>query len=448
MFQFLDALRGSSAATVEGLLELLVERQCLADELIVAEGKHSADLYVVMSGIVSVFYTGGAGERRELAQLGPGALFGDIAWLEGSAATASVRALESSVIGSFNGAALHRLADERAEFGRDLYRALAWQSSERVRRLTATLQQLRVRRDLPDANADTQALVDGVGDLKSALAMADREMLENKGVLSPERMTALQALLNAALDLVQTTLASPALQATPSRRDDLVGFLQRELLPYVRLTETTERFYSKPRGYAGDFQTIRQIYANRPGGTGRLGPPIDACFLQRGPSQAVRNRRGLLAAEINAAIARQGRAHVMSLACGPAAEAFDSFAALADRSSLVFSGLDIDRQALDLPPQHLIYSIGLIDYFNDEFVVALVNWAHAKLAPGGRLILGNFHPRNADKQFMDHVLDWKLIHRSEDDMNRLFEASAFGGPCSRILYEEQRINLFAEGIRH
>jgi hypothetical protein len=26
---------------------------------------------------------------------------------------------------------------------------------------------------------------------------------------------------------------------------------------------------------------------------------------------------------------------------------------------------------------------------------------------------------------MDLVLDWKLIHRSEDDMNRLFLASSF-----------------------
>ena len=94
-----------------------------------------------------------------------------------------------------------------------------------------------------------------------------------------------------------------------------------------------------------------------------------------------------------------------------------------------------------------MYSIGLIDYFRDDFVVKLLDWIYDRLAPGGRVILGNFHPRNPIRALMDHVLEWSLIHRTEEDMNRLFERSKFGRPCSRILYEPERINLFAEGIR-
>jgi hypothetical protein len=48
---------------------------------------------------------------------------------------------------------------------------------------------------------------------------------------------------------------------------------------------------------------------------------------------------------------------------------------------------------------------------------------------------------------MDHVLDWRLIHRTEDDMDRLFAASAFGRTCTNIRFEEQGINLFAAGVR-
>jgi hypothetical protein len=105
------------------------------------------------------------------------------------------------------------------------------------------------------------------------------------------------------------------------------------------------------------------------------------------------------------------------------------------------------RRTLDLPPQHLVYSVGLIDYFSDPFVIKLLDYVHELLAPGGRVILGNFHPRNSAKALMDHVIDWPLIHRDESDMNRLFAQSRFGRPCSRILFEEQQINLFAEGIR-
>jgi hypothetical protein len=75
----------------------------------------------------------------------------------------------------------------------------------------------------------------------------------------------------------------------------------------------------------------------------------------------------------------------------------------------------------------------------DRFAATCVD----HLRPGGRVILGNFHPDNPTKAMMDHVLDWKLIHRSEDDMNRLFRSSKFGRPCDEIRFEEQRINLFA-----
>ena len=105
------------------------------------------------------------------------------------------------------------------------------------------------------------------------------------------------------------------------------------------------------------------------------------------------------------------------------------------------------RQQLEVAEVDLVYSIGLIDYFNDKFVISMMNFAFEILRPGGRIILGNFHPRNPDKAFMDHVLEWKLIHRDEHAMNNLFEASAFARPCTNIRFEEQGVNLFAECIR-
>jgi hypothetical protein len=45
---------------------------------------------------------------------------------------------------------------------------------------------------------------------------------------------------------------------------------------------------------------------------------------------------------------------------------------------------------------------------------------------------------------MDHVLDWHLTHRDEAAMNQLFAASKFARPCSRIVFEDEGIDLFAE----
>jgi SAM-dependent methyltransferase len=258
--------------------------------------------------------------------------------------------------------------------------------------------------------------------------------------------------------------------------------VQAELLPYLLMSESAERWYSKPRGYAGDFLTIAQIYDDVAKGTGRVGPILDRCFLSMSAVHAVQNRRGLLATEIRATLAArvEGPTRVTSLACGPAQELFDVYASLPDPSVLKATLVDIDllalayvsdrrdrkhlkkhmellnenlvylaagRRRVALLEQDLIYSIGLIDYFTDSFVISLMDFIHEALRQGGRVILGNFHPRNVTKAIMDYVLDWKLIHRTDEQMNRLFQASAFRRPCTRILYEPQGVNLFAECIK-
>jgi len=106
--------------------------------------------------------------------------------------------------------------------------------------------------------------------------------------------------------------------------------------------------------------------------------------------------------------------------------------------------LALGREQLDLDPQDLIYSVGLIDYFEDKLVVLLLNSTFGMLRPGGRAILGNFHPSSPMKATMDYLFDWKLIHRSQEDLDRLFSMSAFGRPCTRTQREERGINLFAE----
>ena len=44
------------------------------------------------------------------------------------------------------------------------------------------------------------------------------------------------------------------------------------------------------------------------------------------------------------------------------------------------------------------------------------------------------------------LVGWALT-RTEHKYRRIFEASSFGSPCSRIQFEEEGINLFAEGVR-
>jgi extracellular factor (EF) 3-hydroxypalmitic acid methyl ester biosynthesis protein len=255
--------------------------------------------------------------------------------------------------------------------------------------------------------------------------------------------------------------------------DALIARVREPLMPIMRRAENGWRWYAKPRGYAGDFATIARMYDDEARGVTAVDRLIDRCFLDFPAVIAVQNRRALLCDQIRRTVERGGT-RITSLACGPAREVFDFLpgdatlrATLVDfdaealaycaaqRAALAVEGqvelveanlihVAVGRRALELPPQDLVYSIGLIDYLSDDLVVALLDWIHETLKPGGRVILGNFHPANPTRAIMDHLLDWKLVHRDEAAMHRLAERSKFARTWERIEFEDQRINLFAE----
>src|SRR5580704_1365193 len=58
--------------------------------------------------------------------------------------------------------------------------------------------------------------------------------------------------------LLNRTLGDTSLE-DQSTRDLVGGRVRAEMLPYLLLSENGERWYSKPRGYAGDFLSIAQM---------------------------------------------------------------------------------------------------------------------------------------------------------------------------------------------
>ncbi len=259
----------------------------------------------------------------------------------------------------------------------------------------------------------------------------------------------------------------------------LADEIASQLKPAVSVSGVAGRMLNKPRGYAGDYLTIDQMYANTPYGDDAIARLFDCFILAAAPSCAVRNRRGLLQEIIEQTVQRRAgkTARVLSIACGPAREVSDAFQNIANADRLQVELLDVDEEAIEstgkrmieegldehvsmtrgnalrlrsmkhIGEQDLIYSIGLIDYFEDKAVIRMLDQVHDKLAPGGRVVLGNFHQDNKWKVFMDHGLEWELIHRNEGDMHRLFRASKFGRGCTQIRYEATGINLFAECVR-
>jgi extracellular factor (EF) 3-hydroxypalmitic acid methyl ester biosynthesis protein len=94
-------------------------------------------------------------------------------------------------------------------------------------------------------------------------------------------------------------------------------------------------------------------------------------------------------------------------------------------------------------PQALIYSVGLTDYLQAPFVLNLINWGYDNLLPGGTLIIGNVVPSNPTRAFMDHILEWVLIHRTEEELRDLFARSHFGSTPVTFRTEPSGVDLFA-----
>lgn len=444
---------------------------------LVQEGESVDGLLLISSGVVQARWADLVDSPGPL--LGPGSVLGDISYLLGGVARASVIALEPVDALRLSRQGLETLMDRDPTHGQKVFRALAAINAQRL--LLQTHSQMRDGvAGHGAASLMPESLAAAVQRFKQCAAAVEVDLRRS----TPDPV--IRRDLTAAFDtLVRLTgsLFPPLSGQNPAPDSPALQALRLELLPYLLLTRSAERMYRKPRGYAGDFLTIAWMYADEPGGAGELGTLLDRCFLNQPAAQAVRNRRGLLREELQRALTLtdQRPLRVTSLACGPAAEVFDILLQDPELASQVrFTLVDVDQQALEyvrerlereglasvvrlerrnllhlcigrqqleLEPQHLIYSIGLIDYFDDRIVTRLQTWIRGSLEPGGRSILGNFHTSNPTRGLMDHLLDWRLIHRDEGDMVRLAEAAGFAPGTTQCRLEEAGVNLFAVSTR-
>jgi hypothetical protein len=107
----------------------LVEEQYGPGEVILTEGEEGRHVYVVKSGRVEVIRRKKAGGTEVIAQLGPGAHFGELALLGKTPRTATIRTLEDTVVykmGRGHFAALYTsLSGVQEQFNREMKARLA-----------------------------------------------------------------------------------------------------------------------------------------------------------------------------------------------------------------------------------------------------------------------------------------------------------------------------------
>lgn len=261
------------------------------------------------------------------------------------------------------------------------------------------------------------------------------------------------------------------------------SYLRRVLWDSLLTSEIHRRTNLKPRGYAGDAEMMELLYENRWAGRTLFSKLLHKHAVEQPAAQAVRNRRQLIARQLTdrwSEAGGQGGAPVraLSVACGPAWELRDLFQVPQDAERLHLTLLDQDPAALDcaracvaereaalgraLPVAYVedsvrtmlrtpriaerfghfdfIYSMGLFDYLTPPVARAVVTRLFELLAPGGRLVVGNYHVDNPSRWYMAYWLDWTLYYRTEEELLAL--ASKLEGQRAQVAFDASGCQMF------
>ncbi|MGE0098129.1 MAG: class I SAM-dependent methyltransferase [Hydrogenophaga sp.] len=271
--------------------------------------------------------------------------------------------------------------------------------------------------------------------------------------------------------------------------EDLVAhrnFAQTSLHPLLLRAPFIYRTFTKPLGYAGDYEMVNQILGDPRQGPNTYFQIVNTAFLKADVAQAHRNRIDILVESL-LQIARQARregrqARVLNVGCGPAVE-IRRFIALDEHpDSIAFTLLDFSEPTIEYTRSKIaegaretgrrvqvefvnesvhdllkrtsrqtpvsasetfdfVYCAGLFDYLSDKVCSRLLQYFVSRAREGGQILVTNVHSSNAQKILMEHLLEWHLIYRDEAGLESILPAQRQN---TSIYTESTGLNVFAE----
>ncbi|MCY2954196.1 MAG: class I SAM-dependent methyltransferase [Planctomycetota bacterium] len=306
--------------------------------------------------------------------------------------------------------------------------------------------------------------------------------------LQEELALSVEAGLTDKLGSLFGTFEAEAAQVAPEEAESHKAFARRQMHPLMLVSPFIHRTFTKPLGYAGDYEMVNMIVRSPLEGPNTYARVLNAAILRSKGAQAHRNRIDRLVhylkTEARRVTAMNRPLRVLNIGCGPAVEVqqFVRSDSLSDDCELHL--MDFNRETLAYARQRLVeasresghspaiiyhhksvnellkeasrealgqgtipfvtadlvYCAGLFDYLSDRICKRLLQLFSSWTRPGGLVVATNVHPRNDVRYFLEHVLEWNLIYRDEKQMEEL----APDGGTKTVNSESTGMNVFLE----
>jgi len=265
------------------------------------------------------------------------------------------------------------------------------------------------------------------------------------------------------------------------------AYIRRQLHPLLLCSPFLYRTYAKPLGYAGDYEMVNMMLRDdQLEGASVFAKLINYAFLKTPPVLAHRNRIDFLvrmiAAQAEEFAKRGKRLKVFNLGCGPAEEVAriirdEDVADMIDFTLVDFNEETIQytkkklddvrfqsgkqtkvefvkrsvHQVLKMASQgaksdeqyDLVYCAGLFDYFSQKVCAKLVSLFVEMVPKDGKVVVTNVSERNPLKEWMEYVMEWTLVHRTDEEMRDLIPKSS-SELKSSVELDSTEVNVFLE----
>ncbi len=263
-------------------------------------------------------------------------------------------------------------------------------------------------------------------------------------------------------------------------------YAQRDLHPLLMRSPFLWRTFTKPLGYAGDYEMVNMMLRDPFEGPTSYSKLINALLLGNGPVIGHQNRikilQELLSKRIRQAERDNQSIRILNVACGPAIEIQRLLKAENFSKEVEFTLLDFSDETIDYTRQKLlqaqkvgrsqtrikylhksvhsllkeagknqpdnnyydiVYCAGLFDYLSDKVCNRLLRLFYQQTKKDGLVLITNVHKDNPSLYLMEFLMEWHLIYRDEKHVLNLLPNRG----RQNVYLDESGTNVFLEILK-